>query len=168
MLDVPGSRSLLTVVRWIFVCSAIIGNLLLLVLMTTIKPPQYEVNIVQSDRFDQTIETYGFCVWEEAAAFLAPLTALNTCTVLLSLYEAWKSRSLTTEFAESKYIGRAVAGTLIVGGIGLPILIIARDNSDASLFVSSGIIFVTVRNTSPKKPECICFVLIALRRFSHP
>ena len=136
--------------------------------MTAIKPPPYEVNIVQTDRFNQSIETYGFCAWDEAAAFLAPLTALNTCTVFLALYEAWKSRSLTTEFAESQYIGRAVAGTLIVGGIGLPILIIARDNSDASLFVSSGIIFVTVRSTSPNKAERICFVQIALCRFSYP
>mmetsp|Transcript_57053 Transcript_57053/g.139012 ORF Transcript_57053/g.139012 Transcript_57053/m.139012 type:complete len:959 (-) Transcript_57053:110-2986(-) len=123
-------------------CILLSANLVLLVLMTAIKPPPYEIFIVQTDRFDQSIETYGFCVWEEAVAFLAPLTALNTCTVFLALYEAWKSRSLTTEFAESQYIGRAVAGTLIVGGIGLPVLIIARDNSDASLFVSSGIIFV--------------------------
>ena len=110
--------------------------------MTVINAPQYELFVVQTDRFEQPTETYGSCVWEESVAFLAPLTVLNIGVVFLALYEAWKSRFLTTEFAESQHIGRAVIGTLIVAGIGLPILVIAKDNPDASLFVSSGIIFV--------------------------
>mmetsp|Transcript_6401 Transcript_6401/g.16219 ORF Transcript_6401/g.16219 Transcript_6401/m.16219 type:complete len:961 (-) Transcript_6401:1939-4821(-) len=118
------------------------ANLVLLASMTVINAPQYEIFVVQTDRFEQPIETYGSCVWEESVAFIAPLTALNIGVVLLALYEAWKSRFLATEFAESQHIGRAVIGTLIVAGIGLPVLVIAKDNPDASLFVSSGIIFV--------------------------
>jgi hypothetical protein len=120
-------------------------NVVLLVLMTVFSPPYYDIFVVQVDRFDQPIETYGICVWRDSVGFLLSLVVLNIGIVFGALYEAWKSRFLTTEFAESQHIGRAVIGTLIVVGIGGPILVIARDNPDASLFVSSGIIFVVVR-----------------------
>jgi 7 transmembrane sweet-taste receptor of 3 GCPR len=119
-------------------------NIGLLVLMTAINTPHYDIFLVQTDRFGQPIETYGTCVWGDSIALLVPLAVINIGIVVLALYEAWKARNLATEFAESRHIGQAVLGTLIVVCVGGPILIIARESPDASLFVNSGIIFVMV------------------------
>jgi Sulfotransferase domain/7 transmembrane sweet-taste receptor of 3 GCPR len=60
-----------------------------------------------------------------------------------AVFQSWQSRHLSTEFQESQYIFRALLGILLVTFIGVPVLIIAQDNTNSHLFVSSAIIFVT-------------------------
>lgn len=87
----------------------------------------------------------------------------------LAVFQAWRARALATEYQESEHIFRALWVILLVIFIGLPVLIIARvstvvvssfalirgrshcpfpstlfqDNPDASIFLTSAIIFVS-------------------------
>jgi hypothetical protein len=112
--------------------------------MTGLSDISYDIILVQSDRFGQPVETYGQCDWHGSIEYLIPLAILNISILVLALIEAWRARNLATEFAESQYIARALFLMLLVIFIGLPILVIAKDNPNATLFISSGIIFVVV------------------------
>jgi hypothetical protein len=112
--------------------------------MTGLSHISYEIILVQSDRFGQPVETYGQCDWHGSIKYLIPLAVLNISILVLALIEAWRARNLATEFAESQYIARALFLMLLVIFIGLPVLVIAKDNPNATLFISSGIIFVVV------------------------
>lgn len=71
------------------------------------------------------------------------LCLLNFAILLLALWEAWQARHLSTEFAESQYIFLALVCMFLVACVGAPVLVIAYDNVDASLFVSSAMIFLS-------------------------
>jgi hypothetical protein len=66
---------------------------------------------------------------------------INLALFSATVFQSWRSRHLSTEFQESQYILRALIGILLVAFIGVPVLIIARDNPNSRLFVTSGIIF---------------------------
>ena len=112
--------------------------------MTGIDPIQYEVTILQYDSFDRVSETYGGCgYWGSSLAFTIPLLVLNLGMLCAAAFQSWKSRNLSTEFQESLSIFRALIGILLVVFVGCPVLIIAQDNTDAFLFISSAIIFIS-------------------------
>jgi 7 transmembrane sweet-taste receptor of 3 GCPR len=67
---------------------------------------------------------------------------INLGLFCATVFQSCKSRNLSTEYQESQYIFRALIGILLVAFIGVPVLIIARDNTNSRLFVTSGIIFV--------------------------
>jgi hypothetical protein len=67
---------------------------------------------------------------------------INLALFSATIFQSWKSRHLSTEFQEAQYIFRALIGILLVAFIGVPVLIIARDNTNSRVFVTSGIIFV--------------------------
>ena len=110
--------------------------------MTAVKPIGYGIHVVSRDEFGQPLESFGHCEWVESMSFLIPLASLQLVVLFAAVFEAWKSRNLSTEFAESKNIFQALLATLVVVFIGVPVLVIANDDPDASAFVSSGIIFV--------------------------
>lgn len=110
--------------------------------MSAFDPITYTIRIVAEDEFGQPLETYGHCDWLVASEYLIPLFALNGLILIMAAYEAWRARNLSTEFAESTYIFRALISILLVVFVGLPVLVISADNPDASAFVSSAIVFV--------------------------
>ena len=55
---------------------------------------------------------------------------------------AYRARNIATELQESNYIFTAMALILLVSFIGVPVVIIARENVSAFYFVSAGLIFV--------------------------
>lgn len=56
--------------------------------------------------------------------------------------EAWLARNLSTEFQESESIFRAILLIVLVIMIGAPVIFLARQTPDASVFIGSSIIFV--------------------------
>ena len=61
----------------------------------------------------------------------------------LAIVQAWRARELSTEYQESEYIFKALFVIFLVVFIGLPVLVIARDNPDASVFLASAVIAVS-------------------------
>ena len=62
----------------------------------------------------------------------------------MAFYSAYKARNIDTKLAESKYIFDALGVMVIASFMGIPVLIIARENQNAFYFVFSAIIFVIV------------------------
>jgi len=120
----------------------LLANILILSIMTALNPIGYDIHVVSRDEFGQPIESFGHCEWGGSMGFLIPLASLQLVVLFAAIIEAWKSRNLSTEFAESKNIFQALIATLLVVFIGVPVLVIANDDPDASAFVSSGIVFV--------------------------
>ena len=75
------------------------------------------------------------------------LGVVNIGLLFFTSYEAYKARSLSTEFAESRYIFRVLVSILLVCFVGGPVLLLANENPNAYIFVGSAIIFVTSSST---------------------
>lgn len=70
------------------------------------------------------------------------LGVLNLGLLLCAVFMAYRARNIATELQESNYIFSAMALILLVSFIGVPVIIIARENVSAFYFVSTGLIFV--------------------------
>jgi hypothetical protein len=109
--------------------------------MTGLSPIQFELTVGAVDIHDRTTEIVGSCALKEAVGYIIALVVVNTGALCFALFQAWQARNLSTEFAESSFIFKALSAVLSLMFVGVPVLIIASDNSDAKLFVSSAIIF---------------------------
>lgn len=65
----------------------------------------------------------------------------------LAIFQAWRARNLSTEFAESKYIANALLISLITSVLSVPILIVVKDQPDAATFISTALVFVLASST---------------------
>jgi hypothetical protein len=126
------------------------SNLLILTLWTVLDPPYWEREVLEVDQYGRPSETRGFCTSDHNEAFLYPLVAVNGIALVLALWQAWVGRGITTDFSESKYIAMATACIFQAIFMGVPILIIAGENSTAQLFVFTTIVSV------------ICFSILLL------
>lgn len=105
--------------------------------MTAMNPPVYERKIMFEDEFDRASETYGQCTWDGQLPYIAILIVINLLIALLSAYQSWQARKLSTEFQESQYIFTALVITLTLFMVALPVIIMSRSNPKTSVFVYS-------------------------------
>ena len=117
------------------------ANLSIFVVWTILSPLSYNTVTVRTDSFDRPIETYGLCTSENQYYFLGTLLLINTCVLGFSIREARKVKNLSTEFHESKNIFMVMVLILLACFIGVPVIVIARENPAAYYFVFIGIIF---------------------------
>jgi len=87
------------------------------------------------------VETSGSCSYDGSLPYVVALIIVNLGALLFAIYEAYQARNISTEFAESEYIMKAVVSMLLVCFIGLPVVMIAEEQV-ARLFTFTGIIFV--------------------------
>jgi len=118
------------------------ANILVLSLWTALSPLEWERKVIDVDYFERTSASVGMCTSAFLPVYAGVVAIINTCPIMLALYQAYQARHISTEFAESTYIAAAMCIMLAVAFIGIPVLFIAYDNKDSFLFVSSGIIFV--------------------------
>ena len=117
-------------------------NIIVLALWTAIDPLKRETIVEEQDPFGRDVETYGMCMSEDATVFLAILFVINIGSLLFALFQAYKARNISTEFQETQYIMGAMALILFVSFIGIPVMVLARENTAAFYFVTAGLIFV--------------------------
>ena len=127
--------------HFLMLCSLYTANVIILTLMTALKPPQYTINTIETsnDAFGRPRESYGACAYQEQGWFFLALAILNGGILVLSVLQSWHARGLATEFAESKYVFLALASTTVVVFVGAPVLVLARDTPNATLFLGSAI-----------------------------
>jgi hypothetical protein len=122
----------------IFTC-----NVIVLICWTALDPLTYtRVLGGGTDFWNREIESYGTCRSENAVAFLAPLACINFAVVAIACWQAFKGRNISSEFAESNYIGLSVASLFQVFLTGLPIVVIVKDYPRAFYLVLVLMIFV--------------------------
>ena len=117
-------------------------NFITLLLMTILDPPKYVRQVQFDDQFDRPKSTYGQCVWKDQIPYIVCLFGLNFLIASLSAYQSWKARSLSTEFAESKYIFANLLVTLTLLLVGLPVIIMAASSPTIAVFTYSAAIFI--------------------------
>lgn len=120
-------------------------NFILLLLWTLVAPLEWtRVDKDATDNFDRPIESVGNCAASgQSLAFAIIILVVNMIFLIMGTFWAYKSRNITTEYDESMYIGLCIVAILQTWTIGLPILVVVRDNPSVSFYVQSGLVFVT-------------------------
>ena len=90
-------------------------------------------------------ESYGTCgiegeptVWKVCLSLIA---VANGIALIMANAEACRARHISTEYGESMYVGLAMASTLQVVIVGLPLLFLADENPSALYFIQSSLLF---------------------------
>lgn len=121
-------------------------NVALLTTWTVVAPWKWE-RLPGSgvDRFGRPTDTYGTCESDNRTAsstFGILLLVVNLIPVVLANYQSYQARTLPTQFNESKYIALAMASLLEAALLGLPVIIMAREDPSAHFLVQAVVIFV--------------------------
>jgi hypothetical protein len=125
-----------------FVFSTRTVNAIILSIMSGLSPTDYELIVESYDEFGRPEEIRGQCTFKESLPYVLSVCVINFGALLFTIAEAFKARNLSTEFAESIQIFRALLTITITIFVGGPVLLLARDNANTFLFVASAIIFV--------------------------
>ena len=122
-----------------------VANFILLLLWTFIAPLEWtRVEKDATDNFDRATESIANCAASGLSlTFAIIVLVVNMGFLILGTFWAYKSRNITTEYDESMYIGLCIVAVLQTWTIGLPILVVVRDNPSVSFYVQSGLVFVT-------------------------
>ena len=122
-------------------------NLILLICWTALAPLRFVRNDHHgTDLWYRVISTYGSCVAHEhisSVPFVALLTIVNLGALVILNVQAYKTRSINTEYSESKYIVIVVASMAQAGFIGIPLLFLVGEEPQATFVVRVLLIFVT-------------------------
>lgn len=97
---------------------------------------------MSEDVHGRPVESYGFCTYRQSVPYVAALAGIFVVTLAFACYQAYVARDISTEFAESEYIAKAMGFILVVCFIGIPVIVIANEDPSAAFFVIAGIIFV--------------------------
>lgn len=120
----------------------LVMNILVLSIWTAVDPLQVKIEVVETDAFLRNIETYGVCSSDSSAIFISCLAVINLGSLLFSVFEAYRARHISTDFQESSYIFIAMALIFVVALLGIPVIVISRDNVAVSYFVTASLIFI--------------------------
>eukprot|EP00934_Nitzschia_sp_Nitz4_P003085 Nitzschia sp. Nitz4//scaffold5_size260463//201228//203703//NITZ4_001011-RA/size260463-augustus-gene-0.20-mRNA-1//1//CDS//3329555427//3075//frame0 len=117
-------------------------NAVVLLLMTILATPTFELVVESEDNFGRPTDIRGQCDFEDAMPYISAVSGLTFLALLLAIGEAYQARNLSTEFSESVHIFKALIAIALVSFIAGPVMLLARDNSNTSVFALSALIFV--------------------------
>lgn len=111
--------------------------------MTILAPIDYVTTPESFDRFARPDEFFSRCSFEdEQLPYIIALAVLNGGCLLYAIFQAYEARNLSVEFSESLYIFQALMLILLVSLIGIPVMLLARDDANSYTFLACAIIFV--------------------------
>ncbi|CAB9524051.1 acid type B receptor subunit 2 [Seminavis robusta] len=117
-------------------------NVMVLALWTAVSPLEWDRQVTVRGMFGRPTESRGSCVSDKNTPFVVTLVVMDLGALVLASYQSYVARGIATEFAESDYIGKAVACMLLVSFVGVPTIFIVSDNPQAEFFLITCIIFV--------------------------
>jgi ABC-type sugar transport system substrate-binding protein len=119
------------------------ANIVVLIMWTVIDPLMYVREAHPgTDGWNRIISTYGSCQSSHVTRYLIPLACVNLSVLLIANWQAYVSRVIESEFAESKYIAMTMASLLQAILSGVPILFIVREQPQAFYLVLTFMVFV--------------------------
>ena len=111
-------------------------NTIILAVWTKVNPLEWvRIDTGLYDQFGRSLESYGQCQSDKMAAYAVPLFIINFTLVIMANYQAYRSRNLSTEFSESKYISIIMASMFQAIVIGLPLIILVYKDPKARFIV---------------------------------
>ena len=123
------------------------ANLAVLISWTAVAPLTSKyIETGAADKFGRSTSAYHSCFPEDATsqdlAFLLLILAINLIALLYANVEAFRGRSIRTQYSESKFIGLTMLILLQAFIIGIPLFFVAYDNPTARFVVSSSLAFI--------------------------
>lgn len=110
--------------------------MLVLLLWSIISPLHRERLLLATDQFGRPSASHGHCSSERFWEFFIPLASLNFAALIVANQQAYVARKISTEFAESDYIARAMSLIVIVAMLIVPVAMMSDDNTNLHFFVS--------------------------------
>lgn len=117
-------------------------NVAVLTVWSVISPLQWTREVANTDKFDRTTESRGYCTSDQFLPFVVLLAVVNMAALIFASYQSYLARGIATEFAESDHVARAIASMLLVSFVGIPTTVLVSDEPKARFFVTASIIFV--------------------------
>lgn len=121
-------------------------NVIVLLSWTFVAPLKWtRLEGESKDAFDRSTDSHATCSAESSSAlpFLLVLVIFNLGMLIVANVLAYKSRDVSIEYQENRYIAISMASILQAWAMGIPILIVVKDSPQAKFFVEVAIIFVT-------------------------
>lgn len=123
------------------------ANLAVLISWTAVAPLTSKyIETGNADKFGRSTSAYHSCFPEDATsrdlAFLLLILVINLVALLYANVEAFRGRSIRTQYSESKFIGLTMLILLQAFIIGIPLFFVAYDNPTARFIVSSSLAFI--------------------------
>lgn len=116
-------------------------NLVVLSVWSAVAPLEWiRVEVANYDVFGRSRESYGTCASRDAnfeALIVTVLLLINLSAVGFSLYQSYLARDHPSQYNESYHVATAMASQLEAILLGVPVLILVRDNPTASFLVRS-------------------------------
>ena len=132
-------------------------NVIVLTVWTAMDPLQHET-VINIDPFNT--ETYGVCTSDHGYIFLAILGVINIGSLAIAVFQAYKARNHSKELHESRYIFMIVGLFLVVSFIGIPVIVMARENTEVFYFVVVAMIFVSESVLILTDPPSACALIV--------
>ena len=120
-------------------------NLAMLLCWTILAPLQYvRVQKMNVDKFGRNVESYAVCQSQTSNSlyFLIPILVANVVGLLLTSYQSYKGRNYATAISESRYLAMSALSLLESLLLGVPILLVLRDNPTAFFVVRCTILSI--------------------------
>jgi hypothetical protein len=84
-------------------------NFIMLTLWTVLSPLTWVREVITVDEFGRSTESRGYCRSDNSLPFVIALLTVDLGALVFVSYQAYMARNISTEFAESEYIGKAIA-----------------------------------------------------------
>ena len=108
-----------------------------------VSPLQWEREVLDTDPWTgYPTESIGRCTSDHFGAFAGSCAAFIALCLVYALRICYKTRNIPIEFSESKYIAMSIFFLFQLLILGIPILVIARENTDAYFMVMCLILFL--------------------------
>ena len=117
---------------------------IILTTWTILSPPKWTRDVSLIDQFGRIVETKGKCNFHshDSIPYLVSLGIVLLGALAYSVYEAYMARHVSTEFSESEYIFLVLCTILLMSFLGIPVMVIAREEPKARFFVAVGVLFI--------------------------
>jgi len=128
--------------------------------MTSIAPITHQKFLTNENDFGRPTQEFRFCCYTDARPYIFTIFGVNFAMVFLALYQAWRARHLSTEYAETRYINSALLVILIVILCAVPVMYLTQKNPDVDTFINS--ILVSVVSLT-----VLCFMFVPKINMYH-
>lgn len=127
-----------------FVIALLAVEFLIMLTWQLVDPLQWQRNVVTPGTSGYPLISVGLCRSENGKGvyFIIVLGVVNICCLLFALYLCYKVRLISSEYQESKWITASVISMFQVAIVGVPVLVIVQNDTDAKYFVNVALLFL--------------------------
>jgi len=138
-------RTTITVKETVFkIAFILLVDIAILSTWTIVDPLHWVRQVTIKDKYGDPLASQGHCTCNNAIPWITLLSLLHFSVLIMASYMCYVARHISSRFSEAKYLKLAIYSNTQVYLLGVPVVIITRDDPSARFFVTSIIIFFDV------------------------